>query len=428
MNYPHIGVIESYISCHRHTPGNVVARPVSDVRFLLEEALGRLEIPGLYCTLPESRGRHMGSTLSYHHKLRLIGLGILWSWVLLFLPVHARAQDDSALPSKLVVGTLVAPPLYVKTADNEWRGFGIELWQAVAQRLNVVFEFQEYGGLGPLLDAIKNKEIDVIPSLSVEEQYEPILDFSHSYLKSGLAIAVPAEGVGSRWMGVVESICSTHILAAVGLLLLMSLAAGIIVWAFERRRNSEMFGEGTVKGIGHGIWWSLVTLTTVGYGDKAPKTLGGRITAFIWMLFSIVFISGFTASITTSLTISELRGKVRGFDDLYNVRVGSVARSEGAHFLTKHGITVTPFESLQEALQAVTSKKIDALVADEIVLKYLAKHEFRGRIQVIPGIFDEYFVSIALQEQSPLRKSVNKALLKFMKTEEWSELMNRYSK
>jgi polar amino acid transport system substrate-binding protein len=370
----------------------------------------------------------MTMTLAHHHKVRLIGLGIIWFWALLFFPGHGFTQDDVAAPCKLLVGTMAAPPLYVKTADNQWRGFGIELWQAVAQHLNVGFEFREYSGLEPLLNAIKYKEIDVIPSLPVEEEYESIVDFSQSYLKSGLAIAVPAEEAGSRWMGVAGSIFSTHILAAVGSLLLLSLTAGIIVWAFERRRNSEMFGEGPMKGIGHGIWWSLVTMTTVGYGDKAPKTLGGRITAFIWMLFSIVFISGFTASITTSLTISELRGKVRGFDDLYKVRVGSIARSEAAHFLMKHGITVTPFESIHGGLAAVVSKKIDALVLNEGILKYLVRKEFPGRVQVIPGTFDEYFVSMALQDKSPLRKPINKALLKFMKTEEWSELMNRYTK
>jgi polar amino acid transport system substrate-binding protein len=370
----------------------------------------------------------MTMTLAYHQKRRSIGFGIIWFWAFLFSPGYVFAQNDSAAPRKLVVGIMVAPPLYVKTADNQWRGFGIELWQAIAQDLNVVVEFREYSALGPLLDAIKNKEIDLIPSVPVDEQYESIVEFSHSYLKTGLAIAVPAEGVGSRWMGVVASIFSTGIVKAVGLLLLLSLTAGIIVWAFERRQNSEMFGEGPMKGIGHGIWWSLVTMTTVGYGDKAPKTMGGRITALIWMLFSIVFISSFTASITTSLTIRELRGKVRGFDDLYKARVGSISQSHASDFLSNHGIAVMPFTSIQEGLQAVASRNIDALVLNEGVLKYHVRNEFRGRVLVIPGTFDEYFVSMALQDKSPLRKPVNKALLKFMKTEKWSELMNRYTK
>jgi ABC-type amino acid transport substrate-binding protein len=47
-------------------------------------------------------------------------------------------------------------------------------------------------------------------------------------------------------------------------------------------------------------------------------------------------------------------------------------------------------------------------------------------MQVLPEIFDEYFVSIALQNKSQLRKPINKALLKFMKTREWTELRNRY--
>lgn len=370
----------------------------------------------------------MKSMLSNHKAILVIGCGMIWLWLLMFMPGDAFAQGDAAASRKIVVGTTVAPPLYMKTADGQWEGFGIDVWQAVAQHMGVLFEFREYSGLVPLLDAIKNQEIDVIPSLPVEDRYESSMDFSQSYLKTGLAIAVPAAGVGGRWMSVVASLFSSDILQAVGLLMLLSLTAGIIVWSFERRRNTEMFGEGTMKGIGHGIWWSMVTMTTVGYGDKAPKTMGGRIVALIWMLFSIVFISSFTANITTSLTVSELQGKVRGFNDLFNARVGSISRSEGWNFLTKHGITVVPFESIQDGLQAVAGKKIDAFVLNESMLKYLAKNEFPGRVQVIPETFDEYFVSIALQEKSPLRKPINKALLKLMNSERWNELLNRYTK
>jgi ABC-type amino acid transport substrate-binding protein len=252
------------------------------------------------------------------------------------------------------------------------------------------------------------------------------MDFSQSYMKTGLAIAVPVGVGGGRWMRVAASIFSKDILKAVVLLILISLTAGMAIWWFERRRNSEMFRGGAVRGIGDGIWWSVTTMTTVGYGDKAPKTIGGRMVAVIWMLSSIVFISSFTANITTSLTVGELRGKVRGFHDLFNARVGSISESEAMIYLAKRGIAAVPFETIHQGLQAVADKKIDAFVLNEIILKYSVKNEFPGQVQVIPEIFDEYFVGIALQAKSPLRKPINKALLQLMKTEEWTELRNRY--
>lgn len=289
------------------------------------------------------------------------------------------------------------------------------------------FKFREFSTLEHMLDALEKREIDVIPSLPPQEIFESTMDFSQSYLKSGLSIAVPAEGAEHKWIRVIEGIFSRQNLKAIGLLMLMFLIAGIILWSFERR-NSEMFGDEPVQGIGNGIWWSAVTMTTVGYGDKTPKTMGGRIVAIIWMIFSVVFIASFTANITTSLTISELRGRVHGFNDLYTARVGSISGSEAFDFLGKKGISVIPFESLQEGLLAVGSKRIDAFVMDELILKHMVKREFPGRVQVVGGTFDEYFVSIALQQNNSLRKPINKALLKFMGTENWTELQNRYLK
>ena len=347
-------------------------------------------------------------------------------WIFLFYPGISYSQDESTTPRILQVGVIAASPLYMKTPDGRWEGFSAELWQAVAQHLNVPFEFREFSNLEHLVDALAKKEIDVFPSLPVGERLESTVDFSQSYLKSGLSIAVPSEGDESRWVHVFESFFSKNVLKAIGLLVLLSMIAGIIVWLFERRKNSEMFGDGTAGGIGHGIWWAIVTMTTVGYGDKAPKTAGGRIVALIWMLFSIIFIASFTANITTSLTITEIRGKVHGLKDLYNAKVGSVSQSEGFDFLTKQGIAAIPFEGIQDGLAAVASRKIDAFVLNEQVLKYQTKKKFPGRIQVLPGIYDEYFVSMALPQNSSLRKPINKALLQLMKSKNWTELRNRY--
>lgn len=64
----------------------------------------------------------------------------------------------------------------------------------------------------------------------------------------------------------------------------------------------------------------MVTMTTVGYGVKAPRTPGGRIVALIWMFANIFLVTVSTAAITSSLTVGELSGKVRDiwiFGNLY---------------------------------------------------------------------------------------------------------------
>lgn len=359
-------------------------------------------------------------------SLHKIVPGMLALWAFLIFPAASFSRQESAAPRVLQVGVIAAPPLYMKTPDGRWEGFGVELWQAVAQYLNVSFELREFSSMEGLIGALEKQEIDLFPSLPVGDRFESIMDFSQSYLKSGLSIAVPAESSEYIWLRIFEGVFSAHILKAIGLLVLLSMIAGIFVWLFERRKNHEMFGDGTAGGIGHGIWWAIVTMTTVGYGDKAPKTAGGRFVALIWMLFSIIFVASFTANITTSLTINELKGRVHGLNDLYNAKVGAMSQSEGFDFLTKQGIAVIPLEGIPDGLAAVADRKIDAFVLNEQVLKYQAKKDFQGRVQVLPGIYDEYFVSIALPQNSPLRKPINRALLNLMKTKNWTELCNRY--
>jgi len=352
-------------------------------------------------------------------------VGIVTLLIVTLLSVNALAQDDSGAPDKLLVGVLDAPPFAMKTTDGSWEGLSIELWQAIAQELGVEFELRE-SSLGQLLDEAKRGEVDVIPAIAVTEQHEIIMDLSLPFLRSGSAIAVPAGATKHSWLRFAGRLVSLNLLPVIGLLILLSLTAGAIVWLFERRRNPGMFGGGTVRGVGHGIWWAMVTLTTVGYGDKAPKTFGGRLVALIWMFASIILIAGFTAAITTSFTVGELKGKVRGLSDLPGVRVGSYAQSESSDFLAERGIAVLPFENAQDGLQAIVDKKIDAFVFNESVLKHLVRTEFPGRVHVLAGTFDHYYVSMALPSGSPLRERLNRALLKIITADDWPRLMEFY--
>jgi ABC-type amino acid transport substrate-binding protein len=353
-------------------------------------------------------------------------VGIIALLMVTWLPGALPAQDGGMPRDKLLVATIDLPPFAMKTADGGWEGLGIDLWRAVASELGVDFELREYATIGQVADAVKKGEIDVIPVAAVTPEREVFLDFSNHYLRSGLATAVRAERAGYGWLRFFDRLFSLQFMTVIGTLILLWLAAGSLVWLFEGRRNRDMFGDGPVKGLGHGIWWAVVTMTTVGYGDKAPRTLGGRIVAIIWMIASIILISSFTAAITTSLTVSELSGKVRGLRDLPTVRVGSVAQSEGQNYLGEKGIAVFPFKNERDGLQALVDARIDAFVFDESILKYLTRTQFPARVHVLPETFDHYYVSMAMPQGSPIREPLNRAILKFMATNQWRSLVEQY--
>jgi len=72
----------------------------------------------------------------------------------------------------------------------------------------------------------------------------------------------------------------------------------ILVLEFESRAPG-----GNIKTGGEAIWWGLVTITTVGYGDFYPVTTLGRMTG-IFVMFAGIGIIGALASILASLLVS----------------------------------------------------------------------------------------------------------------------------
>jgi voltage-gated potassium channel Kch len=52
--------------------------------------------------------------------------------------------------------------------------------------------------------------------------------------------------------------------------------------------------------LGQGLWWSVQTVTTVGYGDVVPTNASGRLVAALVMLLGLAFLTVITAAITSS--------------------------------------------------------------------------------------------------------------------------------
>ena len=77
--------------------------------------------------------------------------------------------------------------------------------------------------------------------------------------------------------------------------LILMLNAAVVVWEFE-----SLAPNSNITTLGNALWWSVVTVTTVGYGDYTPVTLGGRLTAVALLLLGLVSLAVLTAQIASN--------------------------------------------------------------------------------------------------------------------------------
>jgi voltage-gated potassium channel len=89
------------------------------------------------------------------------------------------------------------------------------------------------------------------------------------------------------------------------MILLYLSAVGI--YYFEHEAQPENF-----QSIFHSLWWAVATLTTVGYGDIYPITLGGRIFTFVILMIGLGIVAvpaGLLASALSEAKIQEKEKK-----------------------------------------------------------------------------------------------------------------------
>lgn len=344
----------------------------------------------------------------------------------------ALATERLQVPDKLIVGTREVPPFSMLNDDGQWVGLSIDLLREVKAELEnesgheIAIEFKALP-LSDLLASVEDSRIDLAAAaITVNYEREKRMDFTHSFHTSGLGIAVGAKQRRSGWSGIVDAIFSRTFLRIVAGLVFAMLLSAVAVYLFERRHNREQFDKGWVKGIAAGMWWAAVTLTTVGYGDKVPKTLGGRLIGLVWMFAGLFIIAGFTAAVTSALTLTELRSRINGPSDLSRVKVASVEGSTSADYLRSRHIMFATHPDVESALTSLVANTCDAVVYDAPILKYQTYQKYSGEVFVLPTTFERQNYAFALPSESPLREPFNRVLLRQTSSPSWDEVLATY--
>ena len=328
--------------------------------------------------------------------------------LIVFLSPPISAQEAPAPAKKLTVFIKPAKP-FVFEKNGTPTGFSIDLWKRVAEELQLPFQFKQVGTVPELIEGLKANQADVgFGALSITAEREAVIDFSHPFYKAGLQILVN----GGDGKSPFRAFLKLDIFKILGVLLVAIIVNAHILWFFERGKNPDSFPGKYAEGILNAAWWSISVLITLGCENIAPTRAAGRLLGVVWMLAGVALYSYVTATLTSTMTVSTLQSDIRTVADLQGQEVGTVAGSSSADFLKSNDITPKGFPDIDSACRALAAGELKAVVYDAPLLKYYVSTNPDSKLQLVGDLFEKQDYGFALPEKSPLRKDINRALLK----------------
>jgi polar amino acid transport system substrate-binding protein len=356
-----------------------------------------------------------------------------YRFFLSFFALYLCACPDSyrgvlAQTDTLTVGIYQNPPFVIKTADQDFEGLSIDLWESIAKSANIQFRYALQSDPISIMKKLEYREIDLtINPMDVNDLRVEKFDMTQPFSISSIGVAIPY--LDRSTLGVfLRNIFSIAFLEIILLLIFVIFIFGFFLWLAERKHNKYQFRPGLL-GLFDGLWWSAVTMTTVGYGDKAPKTNHGKAIAIIWMFTAVIIISSFTAGIASTLTISSLQTDIQTAEDIRLVeRVSTVGASAGELYLQQEDIPISQtYASPILGLRAIAKQEHDVLLYDKTILQYyINRFSLQDKINLLPLTLRENYQSFMLPKNHPDFDRINAGLLREIQRDEWEDLQRKY--
>ena len=321
--------------------------------------------------------------------------------------------------STLRVGVLSRPPYAVET-DAGWTGIAVDGWRLVAEKLGVAYEWVPLEA-GTGAEALTSGLVDVALPIDATPNVADSVAFTAPLHTATIGVA---GGPSRSLTDIALSFLDWAFLRVVLGLSALLLVVGAIVWLLERRKNGEMFHPSTARGLGDGFWWAGVTLTTIGYGDKAPATLGGRAVAMLWMLVGLAISAALTAAIVSATGVGGDR-RVSLPEDIRGLRVAAEPDTASARYLEAAGIPFEPTNDIDSALRAVRDDELDAVLAlSPLIEERLSALDIN--VSTARSEREPHLISLAHASDAAFAADLNRAVLAVVTSPGWGDVLARY--
>ncbi|AWW31216.1 amino acid ABC transporter substrate-binding protein [Echinicola strongylocentroti] len=332
----------------------------------------------------------------------------------------AQTESDAVIR----VGFTGSQPFVIPGTDSD--GISVDLWREVAFQGDLDYELTHFENVTSGLDAVKNQTVDVLVGpITINSDRAANVTFSQPFFETEMAILAPKIEQGF-WDYVKPIFSTTFLFGVLGLFFLLSIV-GVLLWMVERKTLTPEGKNSTIGGIGNGIWLAIVTMTTVGYGDLAPKTLAGRVIVGMWMIISLITATSFVAGIAT--TISQIKGEGDTITSLLHLEGKKVAVPDNQKIIdniTTVGGRPEPVANINEGFERLSNGEVDALVYDVIALEYTYRSHDEGQFVLSKKRIVPQNYGFAFHEASSLKRLVDIEILKLKESGEIQKVIDRW--
>ena len=359
---------------------------------------------------------------NYSFRFYLLAAFLFFTFVTYAQQASSLYQPDT---SSLRVGVAGTAP-FVISLNNDVTGISVELWQSVAARAGWGYTTQNFKSVHDAIQALEDGKLDVVVGpISITSDRTKMVRFAQPYYQSSLSI-LSLSKAPSLWQKI-SPFFSMQLLIAVLIFVLILSVVGTLFWLAERKENPEQFPPGFSSGVANGMWCAIVTMSTVGYGDIAPKTLRGRIIAGSWIVISIIFATSMVAGIASTLTITSIsRTAITKAEDLNHKNVAVPADSPAASFIKEYGGKEVAMDNIAQGIQLLKDKSADAVVFDRPQLLYYLKKHPEKDLAISHSEYEKQGYGFAFPLNSPLVHHVNIYLLYDAETDKTARIINEW--
>ena len=370
----------------------------------------------------------LGGRIGWTGRLFLAALGF---GVFLAAPMASAFAAEPRETETLRIAVYDVPPYGYVDTDGSISGVSVDLWRRVAEQMEWPFKLIPVADMETILNGLEQGRFDAaIGAITITPERAARVDFSYPAHRSGVAIALRKE-TGPLFALMSYGTAVSELSPLILVILTMLILIGVAMWIVERRVRSavqELKGrKSAVVSLRDGLYWAVVTMTTVGYGDKTPKTTLGRIVAMLWMLSSLVLVSLLSTSLVSRLTADRVESRdLAASIDLSGKKLAAVAQSSGAEYLDELHLPYTKYKDLPEALDSLANGHSNAVVNSVGALQYFISKRYAKTLEIPQGLLAPAYMAIALPEHSPIKKPIDRALIKITNSPEWRTLEERF--